>query len=87
MAPMKATYAPALPLPNPRDWATLTDAIEALQLSRQQVWRLIKSQRLKVYYLGRTRRGSVPLIWHTDLDALVAARKLAMGKPDAQRNA
>lgn len=69
----------ALPLPNPGDWCTLRDAQEQLKLSRVQVWRLVKSGRLKAYYIGQDPRGQVALVWCSDLDELVRARRMVRG--------
>lgn len=75
---MKATTQ-TLPLPNPDDWCTLGDAQLVLDLSRQQVWRLVKAKRLHVYSIGRTMRTSVQLFWAAELDEYAAARKLIRG--------
>lgn len=66
-----------LPMPNPGDWATLTDAEVILNLSRQQILRLAKARVLTPYTIGQADRGRVTLFWRAEVIELAAARARA----------
>lgn len=75
---MKVTE-PHLPLPNPGDWCTLSDAATALKLSRTHVWRMVRDGILPVHEVGD--QTSVTLVWRAQLAELVEARRRVRGKP------
>lgn len=75
---MVATQA-ALPIPNPGDWCTCTDARIRLGVSHVTLFRMIRDGRLQAYTIGDQPVGRNTLIWRADLEDFAAARKLAFG--------
>lgn len=72
-------FAPALPFPNPGDWATLTDAAAMLGVSRQSVNRMADDGILTRYEIGTEDNGRQSLYWRAEVAELAAARARVRG--------
>lgn len=71
MVVMKTAIQTVLSVPNPHEWADITEAVKITGLSRQGIYGFVADGRLKDYRIGRHR-----VFWRADVVALAEAVKL-----------